>query len=195
MRFALLGSGRGSNAAAILSCWREGSLGQALPVGIVSDKPEAPILDLGPTHGLPADFIDPGPKRTRLTAEAEQRYAEHLISLGTEWVVLAGFMRVLHRDFLAAFPHRIINLHPSLLPSFKGLDAIGQALDYGVKVTGCTVHIVNGELDGGPILDQSTVRLEPGETAETLATKVHAAEHQLLPSVLRRLSNGELQVS
>ena len=103
-------------------------------------------------------------------------------------VVLAGFMRVIKPGLLAAFAGKIINLHPSLLPSFPGLDGIGQAFRRGVKVTGCTVHGVTAEVDGGPILDQATVRVAPGETLETLAAKVHAAEHALLPAVIARLS-------
>ena len=103
-------------------------------------------------------------------------------------VVLAGFMRVLKPGFLNAFAGKIINLHPSLLPSFPGLDGIGQAWRRGVKVTGCTVHGVTAEVDGGPILDQAVVRIEPGDSLESLTAKVHAAEHELLPRVIARLS-------
>ena len=97
-------------------------------------------------------------------------------------------MRVLKAGFLDAFPKQIINLHPSLLPSFKGLDGIGQAFRYGVKVTGCTVHYVTGELDGGPIIDQEVVRIEESDTEDSLAERMHAAEHRLLPAVVRRLA-------
>ena len=98
-----------------------------------------------------------------------------------------GMLRRLE-TFLKAFPKQIINLHPSLLPSFKGLNGIGQAYDYGVKVTGCTVHYVTGDLDGGPIIDQAVVRIEESDTLQSLETKVHAAEHELLPAVVRRLA-------
>jgi phosphoribosylglycinamide formyltransferase-1 len=105
-------------------------------------------------------------------------------------IVLAGFMRVLKPGFLNAFAGKIINLHPSLLPSFPGLDGIGQAWRRGVKITGCTVHSVTLEVDGGPIIDQAAVRVEDGETLEQLAAKVHAAEHELLPRVIARLSEA-----
>jgi len=188
MRFVILGSGRGSNAETLLSEWKAGRLGKAEPVAIFSDQPEARILSLGEEFGVPARFIDPGPYRTKLTPATEADFVEAIRGAGAELVVLAGFMRVLKATFLDAFPRQIINLHPSLLPSFKGLDGIGQAFAYGVKVTGCTVHYVTGELDGGPIIDQQAVRIEETDTVETLALKIHAAEHQLLPAVVRQLA-------
>ncbi len=193
MKFAILGSGRGSNAEAILRAWRAGGLGPAAPVALFSDKADAPFLRLGETFGVPAEFIDPGPFRTKLDAAAEERFATAVRSAGADWVILAGFMRVLKRGFLEAFPDRIINLHPSLLPSFKGLHGIRQAWEAGVRVTGCTVHLVSPEVDCGAILDQATVRVEDADTLESLETKVHAAEHALLPSVIRRLAEGRLR--
>jgi phosphoribosylglycinamide formyltransferase-1 len=190
MRFVILGSGRGSNAETLLKEWKAGNLGKAEPVAIFSDKPEARILELGTTYGVSSSWVDPGSFRTKLDAEAEERYVEAIRSTGAELVVLAGFMRVLKAGFLDAFPRQIINLHPSLLPSFKGLDGIGQAYRYGVKVTGCTVHYVTGDLDGGPIIDQKAVRIEKTDTEESLAQKVHAAEHSLLPAVVRELSQN-----
>ena len=192
MKIALLGSGRGSNAEAVLRAWQAGQLGSAQPVVILSDKAEAPILGLGERFGVASHFVDPGPFRTKLDAAAEERFIEAVHAAGAEWVVLAGFMRVLKEAFLEAFSERIINLHPSLLPSFKGLDAIGQAWASGVRVTGCTVHLVTPDLDDGPILDQSVVRIESEDSMEDLAAKVHAAEHALLPSVIQRMSDGVL---
>ncbi|MCC5805593.1 MAG: phosphoribosylglycinamide formyltransferase [Opitutales bacterium] len=193
MKFALLGSGRGSNAEAILRVWRAGGLGSAVPVALFSDKADAPFLRLGESFGVPSAFVDPGPFRTKLDPAAEERFATAVRSAGADWVVLAGFMRVLKRGFLEAFPDRIINLHPSLLPSFKGLHAIRQAWDAGVRVTGCTVHLVSPEVDGGAILDQAAVRVEESDTLESLEAKVHAAEHALLPSVILRLAEGRLR--
>lgn len=192
MKFAVLGSGRGSNAEALLRAWRMGGLGPAVPVALFSDNAAAPMLTLGESFGVCARFIDPGPFRTKLDPAAEERFATAVRSAGAEWVVLAGFMRVLKSGFLEAFPDRIINLHPSLLPAFKGLHAIRQAWDGGVRVTGCTVHLVSPEVDCGAILDQATVRVENTDTLESLETKVHAAEHALLPSVIRRLAEGRL---
>ena len=188
MRLVILGSGRGSNAEAILQAQQGGRLGRAQVVQIFSDQPAAGILALGPRFGVPAAFLDAAPFKTKLDAEGEQRYIAAIAACRPDLIVLAGFMRVIKPPFLAAFSGRIINLHPSLLPSFPGLDGIGQAFRRGVKITGCTVHYVTPEVDGGPIIDQAAVRLEAGDTLESLAVKVHAAEHALLPAVIARLS-------
>lgn len=188
MRVVILGSGRGSNAEAILQAQQAGRLGRARVVQIFADKPDAGILALGPRFGVPADFLDAAPYKTKLDGTAEQHYIAAIIACQADLVVLAGFMRVLKMPFLSKFEGKIVNLHPSLLPSFPGLDGIGQAFRRGVKITGCTVHYVTAEVDGGPILDQAAVRIEAEDTVETLAKKVHAAEHALLPAVIARLS-------
>ena len=189
MKFVILGSGTGSNAEAILQSWKQGRLGKAVPAAIISDIESARILTLGDRYGVPARFISPGPFKTKMSDEAELEYVRFMRETGAGLVVLAGFMRVVHEGILHAFPHRIINLHPSLLPSFTGLHAIKQAHDHGVKITGCTVHWVNAGLDTGPIIDQQAVRIEEGESLESLESKIHAAEHQLLPSVIAKLAN------
>jgi phosphoribosylglycinamide formyltransferase-1 len=188
MRIVILGSGRGSNAAAILEAQRAGRLGQGRVVQLFSDQPTAGMLALGPRFDVPAEFIDPAPFKTKLDGEAEHRYIERIRACAPDLIVLAGFMRVLKPGFINAFAGRIINLHPSLLPSFPGLDGIGQAWRRGVKITGCTVHHVTSEVDGGPIIDQRAVHIETGDTLESLTAKVHAAEHALLPEVIARLS-------
>lgn len=188
MRFVILGSGRGSNAEALLTAWEAGALGNAEPAALISDQESARILTLGERFGLEARYIDPGQFKTKLSPERESAYIEAIRETGADLVVLAGFMRVIKPPFLAAFPKQIINLHPSLLPSFKGLHAIQQAWEYGVKITGCTVHFVTGDVDGGPIIDQEAVRIEETDTLESLEEKVHAAEHQLLPRVVSRLA-------
>jgi phosphoribosylglycinamide formyltransferase-1 len=190
MRVVILGSGRGSNAEAILQAQAAGKLGRAQVVAIFSDQPEAGILGLGPRFGVPARYIDPAPFRTKLDAEGERRYLAAVESMQPDLVVLAGFMRVLKPGFLGAFAGKIINLHPSLLPQFPGLDGIGQALRSRVAVTGCTVHGVTLEVDGGPIIAQEKVRVDPADTLETLSAKIHAAEHRLLPAVIARLSGA-----
>jgi len=195
MRVIILGSGHGSNAEAVLRAEREGRLGQAQVVTIFSDRRDARILELGPAFGKPARFVDPGPFRTKFSPEREQAWVEELRKVKPDLIVLAGFMRVLKQPLLEAFAGRIINLHPSLLPSFPGLDGIGQAWRRGVKVTGCTVHIVTADVDSGPILDQFAVRIEPEDTLEILETKIHAAEHTLLPSVIARLSEGTITLA
>lgn len=189
MRVVILGSGRGSNAGAILEAQQAGRLGRARVVRILSDQPDAGILALGARFGVPASYVDPAPFRTKLEGPGEERFIEAIRAESPDLVVLAGFMRVLKAKFLAAFEGRIINLHPSLLPAFPGLDGIGQALRAGVSMTGCTVHYVSPEVDAGRIIEQAQVPIVPGETLESLTEKVHAAEHRLLPAVIARLSN------
>jgi phosphoribosylglycinamide formyltransferase-1 len=190
MRVVILGSGRGGNARAILKAQTEGKLGKAKVVQIFADKADAGILALGAQYGVPSAFLDAAPFKTKLEGEGEARYIAAINACAPDLVVLAGFMRVIKPGFLSAFAGKIINLHPSLLPSFPGLDGIGQAFRRGVKITGCTVHYVTAEVDGGPILDQAAVRIEAADTLESLAEKVHAAEHALLPAVIARLSEG-----
>lgn len=187
MRVVLLGSGKGSNAEAILKAYREDTLGKTKIVGVVSDKEEARILEIAKQFDVPAQFIHPGQFKTKLEGDAEWEYIKTLQAWQVDLVVLVGFMRVIKDAFLQAFP-RIINLHPSLLPAFPGLDSIKQAWDYGVKVTGCTVHWVNNEVDAGKIIEQGAVRIENKDTLETLRLKVHGIEHQLLPEVISDLS-------
>jgi phosphoribosylglycinamide formyltransferase-1 len=191
MRVVILGSGRGSNAEAILQAQQEGRLGAAHVVQILSDQPEAGILALGPRFGVPARFVDPAPFKTKLEGEGEARFIAAVTECDAELIVLAGFMRVLKPGFLNAFAGKIINLHPSMLPDFPGLDGIGQAFRAGVKETGCTVHYVSLEVDAGRVIAQAKVPVEAMDDLETLRTRVHAAEHRLLPAVIARLSARE----
>jgi len=190
MRVVILGSGRGSNAEAILAAQQSGQLGCAQVVQILSDKPEAGILALGARYGVPAQFVDPAPFRTKLEGEGEARFIAAVRANTPDLVVLAGFMRVLKGGFLSALAGKIINLHPSLLPAFPGLDGIGQAFRAGAKETGCTVHYVTLEVDAGKIIEQARVPILPGDSMESLSARVHAAEHRLLPAVIARLSMG-----
>lgn len=188
MRVVIIGSGTGSNAKAILQAQADGALGNADVVQIIADQPGAGILHHGKAFNVAARYLDPAPFKTKLEGAGESRYIETVSELEADLIVLAGFMRVIKPRFINAFAGRIINLHPSLLPSFPGLDGIGQAWRSGVKISGCTVHYVTAEVDGGPILDQAVVRIEPEDTLETFAAKIHAAEHRLLPAVIARLS-------
>lgn len=188
MRIVILGSGRGSNAEAILKAERDGSLSCGKVVQIFSDQAGAGILSLGARFDVPARFLDPAPFRTKLEGEGETRYIDAIRACAPDLIVLAGFMRVIKPRFIESFPKKIINLHPSLLPSFPGLDGIGQAFRRGVKISGCTVHYVTAEVDGGPIIAQAAVTIEPGDTLETFAQKIHAAEHSLLPATIAKLS-------
>lgn len=190
MRVVILGSGTGSNAKAILQAQRGGALGSAHVVQIIADQPEAGILQHGKAFSVPAQYLDPAPFKTKLEGEGEDRYIDFIANLEPDLIVLAGFMRVIKPKFINRFAGKIINLHPSLLPSFPGLDGIGQAWRRGVKLSGCTVHYVTAEVDDGPIIDQEGVRIEPDDTLQTFAAKIHAAEHVLLPRVIARLSQS-----
>ncbi len=190
----ILGSGRGSNADALLKAETKKQLGAAKIAAIISDHEDAGILKLGQKHAVPAIYIDPKRKGARLSKEAEQAYIERIQSFSPKLIVLAGFMRILERPFIEAFEGRVINLHPSLLPSFPGMDGIQQAFEHGVKITGCTVHWVTPDLDAGPIIDQKDVRIEDSDTLEMLETKIHIAEHRLLPEVVAKLSKGKIKL-
>ena len=188
----ILGSGRGTNAEALLKTESKKMLGAAKVAALISDHEDAGILALGQKYKVPAIFLDPGRKGARMTDEAELAYIDRIQSFSPKLIVLAGFMRIINRPFIEAFEGRMINLHPSLLPSFPGISGIQQAYDYGVKITGCTTHWVTPELDAGPIIDQKVVPIEDSDTLEVLTRKVHIAEHALLPDVVTRLSKGKI---
>jgi len=161
---------------------------------VVSDVETAGILDRAKERNLPAKYVAPGKFRTKLDEVAEREYIAAMQSAGVEWVVLAGFMRILKGDFLRAFEGKVINIHPSLLPSFPGLEAWKQALDYGVKFTGCTVHFVDAGIDTGAIIAQQTVPVLDFDTAGTLHERIQEAERGLYPEVLGRLVEGKVRV-
>ncbi len=161
---------------------------------VLSDFEGAGILANARQRNLPARFIAPGKFRTKLEEDAERAYVAALQEAKVDLIVLAGFMRVLKGDFLRAFEGRIVNIHPSLLPSFPGLEAWKQALDYGVKVTGCTVHYVDAGVDSGAIIGQQTVSVLDDDTAETLHQRIHAAEHELYPKCVAAIARGEISV-
>lgn len=187
-RIVIIGSGRGSNAEAILQAKSRDQLGQTVIVSIVSDQPQARILDLGSRYGVPAVALPAGPFKTKLTPEIEQDWVKAIAAMEPDLIVLAGYMRIVKPPFIEAFKGRIINLHPSLLPKYPGLNSIRRALEAGDKETGCSVHWVTPEVDAGEIIEQAVVQIEAGETLEALEAKVHAAEHKLLPSVIARFS-------
>jgi phosphoribosylglycinamide formyltransferase 1 len=179
----ILGSGKGSNCRAILERIRSGELA-AEPRLVVSDVLDAPILDMAREFGVANAYLPPGRFRTRLEPEIEAQLAKMLRDAGVELVVLAGFMRVLHEAMLKAFPRRIINIHPSLLPKFPGLEAWKQALVASETVTGCTVHYVDEQIDHGRILAQKEVAILPNDTAESLHARIQVLEHELYPAVI-----------
>lgn len=189
----MLGSGKGSNFVAIADAIGAGKVSAEIAI-VLSDVAEAGILEHARQRHIPARHIPPGKFRTKLDEEAERGYVDALQSAEVDLVVLAGFMRVLKGDFLRAFEGRIVNIHPSLLPSFPGLEAWKQALDHGVKVTGCTVHFVDAGVDCGPIIGQQTVSVFDSDTGETLHQRIHAAEHELYPKCVAAIARGEVSV-
>jgi len=179
----ILGSGKGSNCRAILERIRSGDL-DAEPRLVISDVLDAPILDMAREFGVSNAFLPPGRFRTRLEPEVEEQLVQMLRDAGVELVVLAGFMRILHEPMLKAFSRRIINIHPSLLPKFPGLEAWKQALVAGETVTGCTVHYVDEQIDHGKILAQKEVRILPNDTVASLHARIQVLEHELYPAVI-----------
>ena len=183
LRIGILGSGRGSNCRAILERIRSGELAADAGV-VISDVLDAPILDIAREFSVANAFLPPGQFRTRLEPEAEAELVKMLREAGIDLVVLAGFMRVLHAPMLKAFPQRIINIHPSLLPKFPGLEAWKQALAAGETVTGCTVHFVDEQVDHGRIIAQRKIAILPEDTPESLHARIQVAEHELYPAVI-----------
>lgn len=188
LRLGVLISGRGSNFQAIATEIQSGDLDASIGV-VISNEGNAPGLDLAGKMGIPAIGIDPQRFDSRDAYEAE--VVAQLRAHEVEWVVLAGYMKLVGRTLLNAFKHRIINIHPSLLPSFKGLDAQKQALEYGVKVSGCTVHIVTAKMDDGPILGQRVVPVFEDDTVDSLTQRILVQEHQLLPEVIQSIANQQ----
>ena len=188
---AILGSGKGSNFHAILTAIQAGRL-NVRPVLVATDVSGAGILDLAASAGIPTMVISEPKFRTRLSTDVETALAQQLKDAGVELVVLAGYMRLLKSPLLEAFPRRIINIHPSLLPAFPGLEAWKQALEAGVPTAGCTVHFVDGGMDTGEILAQSEVPVLAGDTAASLHARIQVAEHELYPRVLARFADREL---
>lgn len=186
LRLGVLGSGKGSNFRAIADAIARDELDAEVRV-VISDVASAGILELARVRGVRGEFVEPGRFKTKLEPEAERRVVELLQNAGVEWVVLAGYMRMIKPPLLEAFPRRIINIHPSLLPAFPGLEAWRQALAAGVPETGCTVHYVDAGMDTGEVIAQSRVPVLPGDTAETLHARIQVAEHALYPSVLAAL--------
>ena len=193
LRLGILGSGKGSNLVAIAEAVAAGTIPAAIAV-VLSDVAEAGILERARERGLRAEFIAPGNFRTKLDETAEAAYIAALQAAQVEVVVLAGFMRILKGEFLRAFANRVINIHPSLLPSFPGLEAWRQALDYGVKVTGCTVHFVDQGIDTGPILAQQTVPVLDDDTPATLHERIQQAERVAYPAAISALAQGAVTV-
>lgn len=193
LRVGVLASGRGSNLQSIIDRSESGEIDVELAV-VLSDVADAPALERARKAGVPAVHIPPGKFKTKLEPEIEARYVEELDRHGVEVIALAGFMRILHDEFLERYAGRIVNIHPSLLPSFPGLGAQRQAFEYGVKWSGATVHFVDAGVDTGPIIVQAAVPVRDDDTPDTLAARILKEEHRIYPQALQLLAEGRVRV-
>jgi len=191
MKIGVLASGRGSNLQAVMDQIADCKLDAEIVV-VLSDKENSFALKRAQGKGITGITVLKNAFTSQI--EFETALVENLKKYGTELVVLAGFMRVLSSYFIQQFPNRIINIHPSLLPSFPGLHAQKQALEYGVKFSGCTVHFVNEEVDGGPIISQALVSVIEGDTEESLADRILVEEHRLLPEAIQNFILGKIEI-
>ena len=195
LRVGVLASGRGSNLQAIIDAIEAGKLTARITV-VISNKKDAQALERARRHGVTEVFLDPAPYKDRPDSREAYDLAvlEVLRKHDVELVVLAGYMKIVTRVLIDAYPNRIMNIHPSLLPSFPGLQAQQQALDWGVKVSGCTVHFVTEGVDTGPIIRQAAVPIQENDTAETLEASILMEEHRIYPEAIQLFADGRLAV-
>ncbi|MCM8805855.1 MAG: phosphoribosylglycinamide formyltransferase [Candidatus Omnitrophica bacterium] len=187
----VLASGKGSNLQAIINHINSGFLNVKIGV-VISDNPDAYALKIARDWHIPSEYIEPGKYKTFLEKNQEKKYVECLKKHGVELVCLAGFMRVIKKEFFNAYRGKIINIHPSLLPSFRGLQAWKQALDYGVRFTGCTVHFVEEEIDTGPIILQAVVPVLDDDTPKSLHQRIQEKEHIIYPLAIKLISENKI---
>jgi phosphoribosylglycinamide formyltransferase-1 len=193
LKLGVLGSGAGSNMQSIVDAIDRGELDAEIRI-VLADVPDAKILERAKRHGIPCAYLDCAPFRTKLEGPAEDRCIELLKGAGVDTVVLAGFMRIVKPKLLAAFPDRVVNIHPALLPAFPGVHSWTQALDYGCKVAGVTVHFVDAGTDSGPIIVQKCVPVEENDTPESLHARIQVQEHLAYPEALRIIAKGDFRI-
>ena len=188
MKIAIIGSGKGSNAKAIIEAEKNGLLGMGQIVGIFSDIEKSGILDIANEYSVNCKWLECNSDSARLNNEDALKWIKILDDYSPDLIVLAGLMKIVPKVFIDHYDGKIINLHPSLLPSFKGINAIQQAHEYGVKISGCTIHWVSEDLDAGKIIAQAPVRLMPSDSLDACVQKIRGAEHTLLPMTVANLS-------
>jgi len=191
MNIAVLASGKGTNLQAIIDALRNGRVKAAIAV-VLSDNKEAYALKRAKEAGIEGIFVDP--KAFDSKEDFDRELIKHLKRHEVGLVALAGYMRILSPCFIREYKNRIMNIHPALLPSFKGSDGVKDALDYGVKVTGATVHFVTDDLDAGPVISQSALEVDEKDTEETLREKIHKEEHRIYPEAVADFAAGRLEV-
>ena len=193
LNLGVLGSGAGSNMQSVVDAIAAGILDAEVKI-VLADVAGAKILDRAKRHGIPCQYLDCAPWKTKLEGPAEEKCIRLLKEAGCDTVILAGFMRIVKPGLLAAFPMRVLNIHPALLPAFPGVHSWKQALDYGCKVAGVTVHFVDAGTDSGPIIVQKCVPVLEDDTPETLHARIQVQEHLAFPEALRHLAAGRLRV-
>jgi len=191
MNFAVLASGRGGNLLAIIKAVKAGKIKAHLKV-VISDKKDAYALEHARQAQIPALYINPKDFQDR--ESFDRAVVEQLLEFKIDFVVLAGYMRLVSDYFIGQYPDKVLNIHPSLLPEFKGMHAIKQAFDSGVAVTGPTVHFVVREMDSGPVILQEKVHVDPKDTLEALEEKIHQAEHRIYPQAIDLFARGKLKI-
>ncbi|GAB6099616.1 phosphoribosylglycinamide formyltransferase [Halanaerocella petrolearia] len=191
LKVGVLASGRGTNLQSIIDSIKTGQLPAEIKV-VISDNEEVTALDRAEKYGIEGFYVNPQQYET--TEDFEQAMVDTLEEYDVELVVMAGFMRLLSPYFIRQYKNKIMNIHPSLLPAFKGLHAQQQALDYGVKVAGCTVHFADEGMDTGPIILQATVPVKDEDTEETLANRILQEEHKIYPEAIRLYAEGKLEI-
>lgn len=193
MKLGVLGSGAGSNMQSIVDAIEKGELDAEIKL-VLADVADAKILERAKKHGISAKYLDCAPWKTKLEGAAEDECIRLLKEAGVDTVVLAGFMRIVKPKLLAAFPSRVLNIHPALLPAFPGVHSWKQALDYGCKVAGVTVHFVDNGTDTGPIIVQKAVKVEEDDTPESLHARIQVEEHKAYPEALRIIGSGKYRI-
>jgi phosphoribosylglycinamide formyltransferase-1 len=193
LQLGVLGSGSGSNMQSIVDAIEAGTLDADIKL-VLADVPDAKILERARRHSIPCEYLDCAPWKTKLEGPAEDKCIEMLKAAGVDTVVLAGFMRIVKPKLLSAFPDRVLNIHPALLPAFPGVHSWTQALDYGCKVAGVTVHFVDAGTDSGPIIVQKAVEVLEDDTPESLHARIQVQEHIAYPAALNILASGRYRI-
>jgi len=193
LKIGVLGSGQGSNFQSIYDAIAAGTLDAEIRC-VAADVPDAYILERARRLGIAAEFIDCAPFKTKIEGAGARRMLDFLAAHDVDFVALAGFMRIVKEPLLSAFPERMVNIHPALLPAFPGLASWKQALEYGAKLAGCTVHFIDAGMDTGPIIVQRAVAVRDDDTAETLHARIQVEEHIAYPEALRLIAAGRVTV-
>ena len=190
MNCIILGSGKGTNVKAILESWSQNQLNNAKIKAVLSDNKDSPTLKIANSFSVASRHVKLNDNSAFISPEDNKALINAIDDFNPDLIVLAGFMKILSQEFIEHYKEKVINIHPSLLPSFKGRYAIKKAFEHGVKISGCTVHWVSKDVDSGKIIAQAPVRVMDSDTIESLTTKIQFAEHLLLPSVIANLSVG-----